>query len=80
MNQNIIHKSLSDPLKFQFYKTLILLSVTTSFLMLLSAGGDADTTQVSVRKKIFWERVSSQANGGYGYKPQYYDPAPIDAF
>ena len=80
MNQNISHSILANPLKSQIYNTFILLSVTTIFLMLLSAVGHADTTHSSVHDKVLLERVSSEANGGYGYKLQYYVAAPIEAF
>jgi hypothetical protein len=54
--------------------------VAMVILTLLPAAGHADTTQSSTIEKISLQIVSSDTNGNYGYKLQYYVSAPIKTF
>ena len=56
----------------------VLAAIVPFILITANASGDTDTTLV--RYKISLEHLTPDEKGGYGYKLQYYVPAPIDVF
>jgi len=60
-----------------FFSLLTLLLILASLLIPVS--GYAGAARSSLQNKISLERVVAPS-GGYGYRLQYYVPAPIDVF
>jgi len=75
-------KSQVHALHTQIFSAATLALAAVILLMVLVATGHADMTDASIHDHIFIEKISTgvNANGGYGYKLQYYVAAPIDVF
>ena len=80
MNKRSIH-----PIQARFPNKRIIDIGILSFgtiiaLMMLISAGHAGITASSIYDQISVREIASDGNGGYGYKLQYYVPAPIDVF